>query len=503
MDAATARAPTAALVAVVAVTAAAVALLLLPDLPGPDPTLVPNLVALATAAMAAGCAAWRALRSSGRHRRSWAVLSAALTCWAIGEALWTWLQAIGQDPFPSVADLAYLGFGPLVCVGLLLFPVGGGRLMRVQALFDGFSTSWAVLLISWETALGAVVRDTDSDGLTTAVSVAYPVFDVAVTVLAVLTLARAPSGLGRRPLALLTIALVAISVADSAFVYLTATTGYEPGDPIDVCWNVAFGLLALAALIDRPDLHRRERPIAGHPVSTGFLPYVPVLAVLLVVILLQFNGRVSTLFEDLAEHGLVVLLIVRQYLTLRRNAELNAELSSRQRELDHQANHDVLTGLANRKKFQDRLDHALELHTRDRRPVALLFLDLDDFKIVNDTLGHTVGDQLLVRIAERLNDAVRTADTVARLGGDEFAVLLEPGADPMHCAERIVGALHDPFFLASQTIRATASVGVVELADGDSSVTADVLLARADIAMYAAKRSGKARIRHAMPADRS
>jgi diguanylate cyclase (GGDEF)-like protein len=134
--------------------------------------------------------------------------------------------------------------------------------------------------------------------------------------------------------------------------------------------------------------------------------------------------------------------------------------------------------------------------------VAVLFIDLDDFKIVNDTLGHTVGDQLLVRIAERLNGAVRTADTVARLGGDEFAVLLESGADPVRCAERITGALHEPFFLASQTIRATASVGVVELTDGDSPVTADVLLARADIAMYAAKRSGKARIRHATPADR-
>jgi diguanylate cyclase (GGDEF)-like protein len=221
-----------------------------------------------------------------------------------------------------------------------------------------------------------------------------------------------------------------------------------------------------------------------------------------VVILLQLNGRVSNLAEELAEHALVVLLVVRQYLTLRRNAELNAELSSRQRELDHQANHDVLTGLANRKKFQDRLDHALDLHTRDRRPVALMFLDLDDFKIVNDTLGHTVGDQLLVRIAERLRGAVRSADTVARLGGDEFAVLLESGDDPVRCAERIHEALHEPFFLASRTIRATASFGVVELATGDTPVTGDVLLARADIAMYTAKRSGKARIRHAVPADR-
>jgi diguanylate cyclase (GGDEF)-like protein len=502
MEAATARAPTAALVAVAAVTAAAVGVLLLPDPPGVDATLVANLVALVTAGTAAGCAGWRAVRSSGRHRHAWAALCAALTCWSVGEVLWTWLQAAGQEPFPSVADLAFLGYGPLVCAGLLLFPVGGGRLRRLQALFDGVSTGGAVLLISWETALGATLAAAGPDWRTTAVSVAYPVLDVAVTVLAVLTLARAPTGAGRRPLVLLVVGLVGVSVASSAFIYLSATTGYQPGDPLDICWNAAFGCVALAALLDRPDLHEREPETAPRQFSAGLLPYVPILGVLGVVILLQLNGRVSTLAEELAEHALVVLLVLRQYLTLRRNAELNAELSSRQRELDHQANHDVLTGLANRKKFKDRLDHALELHTRDQRPVALMFLDLDDFKIVNDTLGHTVGDQLLVRIADRLRGAVRVADTVARLGGDEFAVLLESGDDAMRCAERIREALREPFFLVSQTIRATASFGVVELAEGDTPVTGDVLLARADIAMYTAKRSGKARIRHAVPADR-
>ncbi len=507
MAVAESRAPVPALLAVLAVTGAAVALLLLPDLPGVDGTLVANLVALVTSGMAAACAAWRATRATRRRRWAWTALSAALGCWAVGEALWTWLQATGQQPFPSIADVAYLGFGPLACLGLVVLPIGGGRVDRVRAVLDGVSTSLALLLVSWETALGAaVLTSTTGDVPAAVVSIAYPLLDVVVTVVAVLTLARAPVGVGRGPLGLLVAGLVLISVADSAFVYLTATTGYDAGDPIDVGWNVGFGCLALAALLDRNAGSRR--PVTdgeGGPASSaaGFLPYVPVVGVLLVVIYMQLNGRVSTIGEELGEHGLVLLLIVRQYLTLRQNARLAESLRASRSDLEHQAYHDALTGLVNRTLFRSRLEHALQLHARDHRSVALMFMDLDDFKIVNDTLGHTVGDQLLVRIAERVRAAARASDTVARLGGDEFAVLLESGHDPRRCAERITGVLHEPFYIGGHTIRATASVGLVELAVGDTPTDADVLLARADIAMYTAKRAGKARIRHAVPADRS
>jgi diguanylate cyclase (GGDEF)-like protein len=507
MAEAEARAPVPALLAVVVVTGVAVALLLLPELPGVDATLVANLTTLLTSAMAAGCAGWRASRATGRRRWAWTALSAALACWAVGETLWTWLQATGRQPFPSVADVAYLWFGPLACLGLVVLPIGEGRVGRLRVVLDGVSTSWALLLVSWETALGAAVLTSTAEDLPAAVvSIAYPLLDVVVTVVAVLAMARAPAGVGRGPLGLLAAGLVAISVADSAFVYLTATTGYDPGDPLDVCWNLGFGLLALAALLDRDaGSRRRAADEGGAPASSaaGFLPYVPVVGVLLVVTYLQLNGRVSTIWEQLGEHGLVLLLILRQYLTLHQNAQLTDSLRASQRDLEHQAYHDALTGLVNRKLFRSRLEHALDLHARDHRSVALLFMDLDDFKVVNDTLGHTVGDQLLVQIGQRMRGAARSSDTVARLGGDEFAVLLESGHDPRRCAERITRVLHDPFHVGGHTIRATASVGLVELAVGDTPEDADVLLARADIAMYAAKRSGKARIRRAVPADRS
>ncbi len=153
---------------------------------------------------------------------------------------------------------------------------------------------------------------------------------------------------------------------------------------------------------------------------------------------------------------------------------------------------DSLTGLPNRTLFLDRLNQAVSLARRERQSFALLFADLDHFKEVNDTLGHAIGDELLVVIAHRLHDSVREMDTVARLGGDEFVMLL-PNISRGHAldlASRLVGYLHDPMALDGlPDYRAQASVGLVMFPDdGDS---AEALLRHADQAMYAAKRSGR------------
>ena len=171
-----------------------------------------------------------------------------------------------------------------------------------------------------------------------------------------------------------------------------------------------------------------------------------------------------------------------------------ARLTELQEQLTHQAFHDSLTDLANRALFTDRIDHALQRRTRTGKPIAVLFIDLDDFKAVNDTLGHAAGDQLLIGVAERLRTSLRRPDTAARLGGDEFAVLIEEislAAEAETVADRIFSALQQPFVVAGQEVVVHASIGVaMSVGDGDN---ASRLMQQADVAMYAAKAAGKRR----------
>jgi diguanylate cyclase (GGDEF)-like protein/PAS domain S-box-containing protein len=163
-------------------------------------------------------------------------------------------------------------------------------------------------------------------------------------------------------------------------------------------------------------------------------------------------------------------------------------------ELKRQAFHDTLTDLANRALFLDRLSHAMDRGDRTLDPVAVLFLDIDDFKTVNDSLGHPAGDRLLVAVAGRLKAATRPGDTVARFGGDEFAVLVESGAMPQaaeEVARRIAEALTPTFNVLGNALSVRASVGIALGQRPDDNP--DSLLRDADLAMYLAKRNGKGR----------
>ncbi len=165
-----------------------------------------------------------------------------------------------------------------------------------------------------------------------------------------------------------------------------------------------------------------------------------------------------------------------------------------QERLRHQAFHDALTGLANRSLLRDRLEHALLRRGKGDNPVAVLFIDLDNFKYINDSLGHAAGDELLVAIANRLRISLRGADTAARFGGDEFVVLLEDVDSPHYAiqvAERLLEALREPLILSGREVFTTPSIGIA-FSTGDYDHP-DEMLRHADAAMYEAKRNGKAR----------
>lgn len=187
----------------------------------------------------------------------------------------------------------------------------------------------------------------------------------------------------------------------------------------------------------------------------------------------------------------VVVSVVRD-ITERRSA---------QAALEHMALHDALTGLPNRALFNDRLGVAVAAARRNHEPLALLFVDLDLFKSVNDTLGHGIGDELLVAVSERLVELVRAVDTVSRPGGDEFLIVLSDIAgvdDAAQVAEKIVESIRRPFTIEGREIHVSASVGVA-MHCGDE-MSAATLLSNVDIAMYRAKESGRDSVRFFDPA---
>ncbi|MBK8086143.1 MAG: diguanylate cyclase [Devosia sp.] len=199
---------------------------------------------------------------------------------------------------------------------------------------------------------------------------------------------------------------------------------------------------------------------------------------------------IPALLGVLAAAGVVIAFLIRR---LRRSS---AELEEARADAQHRAQHDPLTGLANRSLFQERLTHALEGLSRGGDPIALLALDLDRFKQVNDTLGHEAGDQLLRQVAERLKGLLRDTDTLARLGGDEFVILqatLRTVAEARALSERIISRISEPYPLAGQDVRIGVSIGVAVAIDAARDGLD--LPARADFALYQAKEAGRNQVR--------
>jgi diguanylate cyclase (GGDEF)-like protein len=246
-----------------------------------------------------------------------------------------------------------------------------------------------------------------------------------------------------------------------------------------------------------PDIAPNEDPNSWHPLDALFAPLFGADGALLGVLSVDLphdgmrpDESDCGLLEVFAIQAALAIDHARLYTDLRRSMDDQKRIAA---ELQHRALHDSLTGLANRELLVDRLDLALARSRRDGRSVAVLFLDVDHFKLVNDSLGHAVGDELLLALAGILALHLREVDTAGRMGGDEFVLLLEELAGPAEAiavAERLMLAVKEPLLVGGEQVRTSLSVGIALAASG---ATSSSLLAEADAAMYRAKAAGRGR----------
>ena len=444
-------------------------------------------------AVAAGIAAvpcvLRARRCSGRWRLSWAFLGAALASWSIGELIWSYYELVSSEatPFPSLADAGFLLFPVFALAGLLVRPSSAfvGR-ARVRVLLDGVMVVASLFVVSWATSLGTVYHAGAQNSFGLTVSLAYPGSDLVLITVAVLVASRARLNAG---LLLLVGGLASMAFADSAFAYLVAAGTYGTGAFTDVAWVAAFLAIGVSALFPEADEHSGQARVDSSAAIA--LPYLLLVAGTSCHDHRRPPRNMDTPVTLGAEAVAIAGLLLRQLIVVLDNRRLTRDVMAQKDELTHRAFHDPLTGLANRALFYDRVAHALDLHHRDMRPVSVIFVDLDDFKSVNDAFGHDAGDEVLTAVAERLRAVFRTGDTIARLGGDEFAVLLEDDGDPALVAGRLLDALTAPVSVGTRYLPVRASIGSTTLDPTRERTDIQELLKQADLAMYAAKRGGK------------
>jgi diguanylate cyclase (GGDEF)-like protein len=420
---------------------------------------------------------------------AWWMILLGLTLWVAGDGYWNayrWLEGV-EAPFPSPADALYiLAYLPLLIgIGLL---VRGGR-PRAADVLDASIIGLAAGLTIWFAAIAPAAQAHQGSTLASLLVVVYPAMDYLLLV-GVVQLSFA-GGLRNVSLRWVSFAFATVLVTDVLYARMRIDASFTAGSYVNIGYFAFYVLLGVAALVP-------SRDAAAVPVVPSGRLTLPRLA-LLAAALLASPAAVgldaassSTDVRMLALIGALISLLVLLRLSLLfvERDHIDGERRTAQQALTVMAYRDGLTQLANRAALYDSM--ATALGEGDQHSTALLFIDLDGFKQVNDQHGHLVGDAVLREVAKRLGDAVRGDDLVARHGGDEFVVLLrrlpvdEAEARATLTMERVISAVAQPIDTGSVSVTLAASVGVaIHPRDGDSP---DALIRHADERMYERKR---------------
>ena len=451
------------------------------------------------------------------RRMGWYCVAAAGAFFTFGDDAYTVYSNVLHIsiPFPSYADAFYLSGYPILFLGVLTLTRGAGSSTQREDTADAAIVAMGALAISWHFLMGSYVDNTTLTTFGLLVNMAYPIMDIALVFIVFRTLLfrRSQSA----SLRLLAASMSVMFVADFTYDLLVLHNSYTTGNAVDGLYLLEYVLIAAAALhpsmattrsdletiraeVVRPEGSERLRlsilllsgciapAILVVTTALGVSVSVVALGIIAVLIWATIMLRLSWLVDRMKRQS---HRLVENLQDLEASSLLREELES---DLRHQALHDSLTGLANRALFEDRLVQAHERLLRTGGTGAVLLLGLDDFKGVNDAFGHLVGDQLLVAIAQRLEDVTRSSDTLSRLGGDEFLYLAEGLTSPSEAedvARRLLAALADPFTIESVKLEQRVSIGLT-ICDAATSIDRNCVQ-EADVALYEAKRERRGR----------
>ncbi|MCP3799187.1 GGDEF domain-containing protein [Allokutzneria sp. A3M-2-11 16] len=441
-----------------------------------------------------------ARRAPGTDRRWRVLLAVAAVLRLVFCVLYFWVDVSGGDiraalnsapPIFTVSTL--LTLAAVVVLARRNGPTPRRSSSRDRLLFwlDGLIVTSSAVVLTWVTAVHPVLLD-DQRVLNPLVLMSRPIeFLVLLVILMALSRKRQEER---------QIAMLLVGMGFFAQICGSWGVGYliPKGVPFDtarfmaditfVCAGVFYALTPWVPVRSRDSGPRRKAGLADHMHFVA--PYLPVLATLMFIGLSTAVGGKLSAGETYIELGVVAIVLIRQFVTMVDNERLVRRLWDHQRRLRYQAYHDALTGLPNRIAFREQLQQLL---AHPGTEPAVLFVDLDDFKTINDRYGHAAGDRVLAGIAARLRAVVRAPDMVARLGGDEFGVLLvEPGERGNNIGEKLLTELSKPYSVDGVEHTVRASIGLASAADArDVEDAADQLLRLADGAMYLAKNRGK------------
>ncbi len=417
-------------------------------------------------------------------RVAWALIIGGQIAFLVGDVVWLVLEHIVRsDAYPNLGDAAYLSGYVLLASGVFKLVPRGRRLGDVGVFVDGVIVAVAATILLWVFVIGPTALEGDATLAARLVSTAYPAGDLLLIALGAQVAMRMRWTI---PGILLVVGMCTMLAGDLWHAHLATTDGYTAGHPVDALWFASYILVAAAVL------HPQAVPSFTRPESESSLTLARIafLATISILAPVALGARVAV---DSAVSVLVIGTVVLFLLVVMRLAIVANQLQTSRSQLEHDATHDPLTGLGNRALYSERVRQAILASATTPARTAVLCIDLDDFKTVNDSLGHAAGDRMLQEIGDRLRAVVRRVDSVARLGGDEFAVLVhdEPADAALEVADRLLAEIAKPVHLGANLVaQPTASIGIAYGAPGES---VESLLRDADVAMYIAKNAGKGR----------